>query len=668
MFSMLQPGQNVGPYRLLFPLGKGGMGEVWAAQRGDGSKTVALKLVSLPSMDSRHAGLFADEARLAVTLQHPAIVRTFEVGVDGNYCFLAMELVRGPSLGALLQRLSKRRRVLEPAVVARIGLAVATGLDYAHRLERDGQPLQLVHRDVSPQNILIDERGRALLTDFGIARSSGQLHTTVVGGVLGKPAYMAPEQVLADEVDARTDLFALGVVLYEAACTRRLFARPTRAASLSAVVRYAPIGLNRLDPTVPAALSAIIMRLIEKSPTRRFQTAAELALALHPVAEELAKPERAAASLQRTISGEFPEGAFLVEGKGHSSGSPSASPRETVPADQWPTMIDGEPIAAEEAPGTLIEPTAVERSEGRARPPQPQASTTGRNWTAIIVASVLSASASALVLRMGAEKKVEQASVMAPSAAVTPPGVPAIVAPPPTPIAPAAVPGVTGRAAPEGLSGAIAPAGADALSEANTPAGKASPPASTTPAPEAAAALPSSAPDSVRACRSSFNLDCLAVALWARDRGQVAEHDEILARGCAQRFKAACAAAGNAAMASARVDEAGSFWAKACDLDDAPSCAQVSSVYSTKGPKREALRLAGHGCLDLHDGNSCSWAAGFAEDDPVKGLKYAVKGCDLDNAVSCNWARRYSAEQEMPQRAEAFARKACELGERSACP
>ncbi len=655
MFSMLQPGQNVGPYRLLFPLGKGGMGEVWAAQRGDGSKAIALKLVSLPSMDSRHAGLFADEARLAVTLQHPAIVRTFEVGVDRDFCFLAMELVRGPSLGALLQRLSKRRRVLEPAVVARIGLAVATGLDYAHGLERDGQPLQLVHRDVSPQNILIDERGRALLTDFGIARSSGQLHTTVVGGVLGKPAYMAPEQVLADEVDARTDLFALGVVLYEAACTRRLFARPTRAASLSAVVRYAPIGLNRLDPTVPAALSAIIMRLIEKSPARRFQTAAELALALHPVAEELAKPERAATSLQRAISGEFPEGAFLVEGKGHSSGSPSASPRETLPADQWPTMIDGEPIAAEEAPGTLIEPTAVERTEARGRAPQPKATTTSRNWTAIIVASVLSATASALVLRVGAEKKGEEAIAILPSSSaapsVAPAQVPAIAAsPPPTSIAPATVPVAT-AAAPD-VSGA--------------PIGEAIPPAPTTPEP--ATARPTSAPDSVGACRSNFNLDCLAVALWARDRGQLAEHDEILARGCAQRFKAACAAAGNAAMASARVDEAGSFWAKACELDDAPSCAQVSSVYSTKGPKREALRLAGHGCLDLHDGNSCGWAAGFAEGDPVKGLKFAVKGCDLDNAVSCNWARRYSAEQEQPQRAEAFARKACELGERSACP
>jgi hypothetical protein len=531
--------------------------------------------------------------------------------------------------------------------VARIGLAVATGLDYAHGLERDGQPLQLVHRDVSPQNILIDERGRALLTDFGIARSSGQLHTTVVGGVLGKPAYMAPEQVLADEVDARTDLFALGVVLYEAACTRRLFARPTRAASLSAVVRYAPIGLNRLDPTVPAALSAIIMRLIEKSPARRFQTAAELALALHPVAEELAKPERAATSLQRAISGEFPEGAFLVEGKGHSSGSPSASPRETLPADQWPTMIDGEPIAAEEAPGTLIEPTAVERTEARGRAPQPKATTTSRNWTAVIVASVLSASLRAGAAGQPRRRGRDRDPACGPSVALR--------------AGPASLLHRRRRRSPGKSRGAAA-----APDVSGAPIGEAIPPAPTTPEP--ATARPTSAPDSVGACRSNFNLDCLAVALWARDRGQLAEHDEILARGCAQRFKAACAAAGNAAMASARVDEAGSFWAKACELDDAPSCAQVSSVYSTKGPKREALRLAGHGCLDLHDGNSCGWAAGFAEGDPVKGLKFAIKGCDLDNAVSCNWARRYSAEQEQPQRAEAFARKACELGERSACP
>lgn len=653
MFSMLQPGQTVGPYRLLFPLGKGGMGQVWAARRGDGSKTIALKLVTLPNMDSRHAGLFADEARLAVTLQHPAIVRTFEVGVDREYCFMAMELVRGPSLGALLQRLSKRRRVLEPAVVARIGLAVATGLDYAHRLERDGQALELVHRDVSPQNILIDDQGRALLTDFGIARSSGQLHTTVVGGVLGKPAYMAPEQVLADEVDARTDLFALGVVLYEAACTRRLFARQTRAASLSAVVRYAPIGLNRLDPSVPAALSAIIMRLIEKAPARRFQTAAELAEALHPVAEELAKPERAAASLRRTISAEFPEGAFLVDAKGHSSASPSGSPRETVPADLWPTMIDGEPIAAEEAPGTLIEPTAVERTDGPSRAPRPKPAVATRNWTAIIVASVLSATASALVLRMGAERPTptETAGVSAPS--------------------PSAQPALTGEAAaraPEPELGARPEAPARPAPATAPPSAPPAPATAEAPEPsEATAEPPRTAQDALSRCRSDFNLDCLAIALWARSKGQVREHDEILAKGCAQRFKAACAAAGTAAMEAGRVEDAASDWAKACELDDPPACSHAAAVYSTKGRPKEGLRLAAHGCLDLLDGDSCGWAAGFVEDEPSRGLKYAIKGCDLDNAVSCNWAKHYSQAQEQPQRAEAFARKACQLGERSAC-
>jgi hypothetical protein len=179
---------------------------------------------------------------------------------------------------------------------------------------------------------------------------------------------------------------------------------------------------------------------------------------------------------------------------------------------------------------------------------------------------------------------------------------------------------------------------------------------------------PAAAPDAVGRCRTSFNLDCLAIAAWAKDRGQISEHGEILTRGCTQRFKAACAAAGEAAMTSGRVDAAVSSWTQACELDDAESCVRVSSIYSTKGRKKEGLKYAIKGCLDLHDGPSCGWAAGFLDEDPSTGLNYTIKGCDLDDAVACDWARRYSAGQGQPERADTFARKACRLGERSACP
>src|SRR5262249_38652848 len=140
--------------------------------------------------------MFFDEAKAASSLQHAAIVPTVDLGRDGEVLFIAMDLVRGPSLTALLQRLVINKRTMSPAIVAYIGTQLATALDYAHeRATFEGKKLKLIHRDVSPHNVLLDLAGNVRLTDFGVARTAIQEHESHVGTVRGKPSYMAPEQV-----------------------------------------------------------------------------------------------------------------------------------------------------------------------------------------------------------------------------------------------------------------------------------------------------------------------------------------------------------------------------------------------------------------------------------------------------------------------------------------
>ncbi len=290
----LTTGQMIGPYRLLFRLGKGGMGEVWAAQRSGGLGTerfVALKLLRGVSRDSNAAIMFFDEGRAASQLQHSAIVPTLDLGQYGNTFYIAMGLVRGPSLTALLQKLAthEAKPRVPPSVVAFIGERLASGLDYAYnRASVQGKLLRLVHRDISPHNVLVDEaQGQVLLTDFGVARTTVQDHESRVGTVRGKPSYMAPEQVQGLAIDGRTDIFALGIVLYEAACVKRLFGRSNPIKSMEAVVNYEPKPLPTLVPDFPEPLWRVIARCLEKDPARRYASAGELSRALAEVRARL---------------------------------------------------------------------------------------------------------------------------------------------------------------------------------------------------------------------------------------------------------------------------------------------------------------------------------------------------------------------------------------------
>jgi serine/threonine protein kinase len=282
---MVQTGAQLGPYRLLRRIGAGGMAEVFLGQRigAEGfARTVAIKTILAIGAEEEGIGLFLDEARVAAYLEHAAIVQTLDLGFENDTLFIVMEYVPGPALSRIIRDFKKSNRFLSPAVVAYVGARVASALDYAHRRATtpDGKLLKLVHRDISPQNIMLTRGGMVKLTDFGVARASVQTHRTRTGQVRGKAAYMAPEQVRAGQLDGRTDVFALGLVLYEALTAIRAYQRKTDIMSMRAILTDELAPIKDANPSVPDELVEVVGRALSKKPEQRFQSAQEMADAL----------------------------------------------------------------------------------------------------------------------------------------------------------------------------------------------------------------------------------------------------------------------------------------------------------------------------------------------------------------------------------------------------
>ncbi|MFO0668628.1 MAG: serine/threonine-protein kinase [Polyangiaceae bacterium] len=270
--------EAVGRFRPLFALGTGGMGTVYAARvgTGDAARMVALKVMRRDSSRSAQSA-FLREGRIATRIHHPNVVWSYELGTADGRPYISMELVFGVSLAELVQKLRAAQARLDPYLAAFVVAAVADGLHAAHDLtDDDGAPLGLVHRDVSPHNVLLGFDGRVLVSDFGIAKVDHGATTTTEGVVKGKLAYMSPEQVSGEALDRRSDVFALGVLLHELLTGHRLFLGETPAAVAMAVAN------RRVEPPAdaPTELTAVTMRCLEKTPDRRFGTASEVAEAL----------------------------------------------------------------------------------------------------------------------------------------------------------------------------------------------------------------------------------------------------------------------------------------------------------------------------------------------------------------------------------------------------
>lgn len=256
-----------GPYSLLYPLGAGGMGEVFlASQRGEHGiqRLVAIKrMLAHHTRNEKFVNLFLDEVRIASQLNHGNIVQVIDHGIiDGQY-YMAMEYIHGENLLELLIRHHKRKTQMPLDLALYVGSEACQGLDHAHNKQSmEGKPLGIVHRDTSPQNILLSFQGEVKIADFGVARAAEQTHQTLGGELKGKLAYMSPEQAFGHPLDHRSDLFSLGVVLFEALTNRSPFMRDNPMATLEAVRAAEVPSLATLRPELPEEVVALVHRAL----------------------------------------------------------------------------------------------------------------------------------------------------------------------------------------------------------------------------------------------------------------------------------------------------------------------------------------------------------------------------------------------------------------------
>jgi serine/threonine-protein kinase len=281
----------LGKYELLGFLSTGGMAEIFLARQTgieDFEKLVVVKKI-LPQLANEEAfvEMFLDEARIAAKLNHPNIVQIYDLGQEGNEYFIAMEYLEGESLGYLVNKAQKEGYKIPPAIAAGIIAQVCDGLDYAHKYKDvTGKPQDIVHRDVSPQNIIVLFTGLIKLVDFGIAKAASQMHKTCIGTLKGKLAYMSPEQCTGKQLDFRSDIFSVGVVLWEILTRQRLFKRGTEAEIVNAIKSKPIPNIREIRPEISPEFEAIVHKALEKNPQERFQSAAEMGSAIRGYLQE----------------------------------------------------------------------------------------------------------------------------------------------------------------------------------------------------------------------------------------------------------------------------------------------------------------------------------------------------------------------------------------------
>ncbi len=280
---------KIGRYQLLALLATGGMAEIYLARQegiqGFERLVVIKKILPHLARRKRFVEMFFDEARIAAMLSHPNIVQIYDLGQDENApeesYYIAMEYLEGESLGYLVKQARKAERLLPSQLAAGIVAQVCDGLDYAHKLhDAKGMPLHIVHRDVSPHNIIVLFSGGVKLVDFGIAKAASQVHQTREGSLKGKLTYIAPEQCESKPVDARSDVFSLGVVLWELLTRRRLFKRDSDAAKVQAIMSDPIPRVRDIQAAVAPELEAIAQKALQRDAARRFQTAGEMGAAI----------------------------------------------------------------------------------------------------------------------------------------------------------------------------------------------------------------------------------------------------------------------------------------------------------------------------------------------------------------------------------------------------
>ncbi len=275
-------GERLGRYELIEQLGTGGMAEIFKARStgpGGFQRTVVVKRI-LPAncSDPAFVRMFVAEAKILGMLHHPNVIQAYDFGESGGTLFLVLEYVDGPSLADTVSVLREAGRTCPIGVACQIARDACRALDHVHNLrDSDGAPLNVVHRDVTPSNVLVTATGTAKLLDFGVAKYRASQAKSQVGTIKGKPAYLAPETLDRRDVDHRADIFSLGIVLHELLTLQPLFEGDNHQITFYRVLNMEIPPPSQTRPEVPAALDAIVLKALERDRAKRYQSAQDMA-------------------------------------------------------------------------------------------------------------------------------------------------------------------------------------------------------------------------------------------------------------------------------------------------------------------------------------------------------------------------------------------------------
>lgn len=283
--SMPPPVATIGRYDVLGRIAVGGMAEIYLAQErssGGGTRLVVLKVLRQHMEDDEELdAMFLREGSVAMQLSHPNICSTYEFGKVGGHYFMAMEYVDGATVREILGALAKRREAMPVSYAVAIFARVAAALDYAHRAKDSRRrKLGVVHRDVTPHNVMVRADGVVKLLDFGVAQVASSEHESRSDAVKGKFGYLSPEQAVAKPLDGRSDVFALGICLYEVLTMKRLYKRDSQFETFKAIIQDPVPSIRDVDDSLPEDLDAIVQKALAKEAHERFQTAGEMQQAL----------------------------------------------------------------------------------------------------------------------------------------------------------------------------------------------------------------------------------------------------------------------------------------------------------------------------------------------------------------------------------------------------
>jgi serine/threonine protein kinase len=303
---------RLGSFEILRRLARGGMAEIYLARTTDpagaGTLVVLKKILPKYAEKPRYVQLFLEEAKLAASLDHPNIARVYDIGfADGSY-FFAMEYLHGQDLRSILHRTWRLRERFPIEHAVQIARHVASALHFAHEQRRDGALLGIVHRDVSPSNVIVTYDGATKLLDFGVAKTAASTVKTRTGTLKGKISYMSPEQARGAPIDRRSDIFALGIVLWEMVTTQRLYRADNDLATLQLIITRPPRPPSSVCPDCPPELERIVLRALAQDPDARYPTAEQLVVELDELARahELAQsPAALAATLGQLFGPEL---------------------------------------------------------------------------------------------------------------------------------------------------------------------------------------------------------------------------------------------------------------------------------------------------------------------------------------------------------------------------